>query len=141
MAGPLEIRDRVVVPEGELRWRFSRSSGPGGQSVNTTDSRVELTLDLVNSTAFTESQRQRLLARLRHRISDGAVTVAASEHRSQLRNREAAEGRLTQLLREGLAPPARPRRPTRPTRSSVRRRLDSKTQRGQLKQKRRSPQE
>ncbi|MEJ7691319.1 MAG: alternative ribosome rescue aminoacyl-tRNA hydrolase ArfB [Nocardioidaceae bacterium] len=141
MVGPLEIRDGVVVPEGELRWRFSRSSGPGGQSVNTTDSRVELTLDLVNSTAFSEPQRQRLLTRLGHRMTDGTVTVAASEHRSQLRNREAAERRLTQLLRDGLAPPARPRRPTRPTRSSVRRRLDNKTQRGQLKQKRRSPQD
>ncbi len=141
MVGPLEIRDGVIVPEGELRWRFSRSSGPGGQSVNTTDSRVELTLDLVSSAAFTESQRQRLLARLGHRITDGTVTVVASEHRTQLRNREAAERRLTQLLREGLAPPAAPRRPTRPTRSSVRRRLDTKTQRGQLKQKRRSPQE
>jgi len=141
MVGPLEIRDGVIVPEGELRWRFSRSSGPGGQSVNTTDSRVELTLDLVSSAAFTESQRQRLLARLGHRITDGTVTVVASEHRTQLRNREAAERRLTQLLREGMAPPAAPRRPTRPTRSSVRRRLDTKTQRGQLKQKRRSPQE
>ncbi|MBA2774816.1 MAG: aminoacyl-tRNA hydrolase, partial [Nocardioidaceae bacterium] len=78
MVGPLEIRDGVIVPEGELRWRFSRSSGPGGQSVNTTDSRVELTLDLVSSAAFTESQRQRLLTRLGHRITDGTVTVVAS---------------------------------------------------------------
>lgn len=141
MPGPLEIRNGVVVPDSELEWRFSRSSGPGGQSVNTTDSRVELTLDVIGSAAFTEPQRQRLLARLGHRITDGAVTVTASEHRSQLRNREAAERRLTQLLREGLAPPPRTRRPTSPTRSSVRRRLDEKSQRGQLKQKRRPPQD
>ena len=139
MPGALQVRDDVVVPESELRWRFSRSSGPGGQSVNTTDSRVELSLDLAASRAFTEPQRARLLERLRHRTSHGVVTVTASEHRSQLRNREAAEQRLAQLLREGLAPVPPQRRASRPTRSSVRRRLDSKRRRGDVKQQRRPP--
>ncbi len=140
MPGPLVISNSTVVPERELQWRFSRSSGPGGQSVNTTDSRVELSLDVAASTAFTDPQRERLLDRLARRLVDGVITVTASEHRSQLRNREVAERRLGQLLREGLAPPPPKRRPTRPTRSSVRRRLDSKTQRGRLKEQRRPPQ-
>ncbi len=140
MPGPLVISNSTVVPDRELQWRFSRSSGPGGQSVNTTDSRVELSLDVAASTAFTDHQRDRLLDRLARRLVNGVITVTASEHRSQLRNREVAERRLGQILREGLAPPPPKRRPTRPTRSSVRRRLDSKTQRGRLKEQRRPPQ-
>ncbi|MGH3447977.1 MAG: alternative ribosome rescue aminoacyl-tRNA hydrolase ArfB [Nocardioidaceae bacterium] len=139
MPGPLVVRDNVVVPEGELSWRFSRSSGPGGQSVNTTDSRAELSLDIDHTTALTPAQRRRVQARLARRLVEGVVTVAASEHRSQLRNREAAERRLAQLLREALAPPPPRRRPTKPTKGSVRRRLDAKRRRGELKQQRRNP--
>ena len=129
----------IVLPLGELSWRFSRSSGPGGQGVNTTDSRVELTFDVASSTALTPGQRDRVLERLEGRVVAGAVTVVASEHRSQLRNRDAAAARLTQLLREALAPPARARRATRPTLGSTRRRLDTKSQRGQVKRLRRPP--
>ncbi len=139
MPGPIVVRDQVVVPEHELMWRFSRSSGPGGQSVNTTDSRVELSLDIASSTAFTAIQRQRALDRLSTRLTDGVLTITASEHRSQLRNREAAERRMAQVLREAIAPPPARRRPTKPTKGSVRRRLDSKTRRAQLKQQRRPP--
>jgi len=139
MPGPIVVRDGVVVPERELRWRFSRSSGPGGQSVNTTDSRVELSLDVRTSVALTQVQRQRALERLSGRLADGVVTIAASEHRSQLRNREAAERRLAQLLREAISPPPPKRRPTRPTRSAVRRRLEAKRHRSELKQQRREP--
>jgi ribosome-associated protein len=139
MPGAIVVRDGVVVPEHELRWRFSRSSGPGGQSVNTTDSRVELSLDLSTTSALTVGLRERATARLAGRLVDGVLTVTASEHRSQLRNREAAERRLAQLLREAVAPPPKQRRPTRPTRASVRRRLDDKTRRGELKQQRRQP--
>ena len=139
MPGPIVVRDGVVVPEHELQWRFSRSSGPGGQGVNTTDSRVELSLDVVASTALSATQRDRALARLSGRLVDGVLTIAASEYRSQLRNREAAERRLGQVLREAIAPPPPKRRPTKPTKSSVRRRLDDKTRRGELKQQRRSP--
>ncbi|MGB8995902.1 MAG: alternative ribosome rescue aminoacyl-tRNA hydrolase ArfB, partial [Pseudonocardiaceae bacterium] len=84
----------MQIPERELGWRFSRSSGPGGQGVNTTDSRVELIFDVTASTALTEQQRARVLERLSTRLVDGVLTVVASEYRSQLRNREAARSRL-----------------------------------------------
>jgi ribosome-associated protein len=139
MPGPLTVTAAVVIPEAELQWRFSRSSGPGGQSVNTTDSRVELSFDLASTQALDETLKLRATARLTARLVDGVITVAASEHRSQLRNREAAESRLAGLLRDAIAPPARPRRATRPTRGSVRRRLDSKRRRSDLKRQRQAP--
>src|SRR5690349_14279622 len=98
MPGPLTIQDGVVVSDAELRWRFSHSSGPGGQSVNTSDTRVELSLDIATTKALSDTQRSRALERLGSRLVDGVVTVTASEHRSQLRNRLAAEARLTDLL-------------------------------------------
>ena len=136
---PITIRPGVVVPEGELSWRFSRSSGPGGQSVNTTDSRVELSVDVANTTALTPALRDRALERLADRLVDGVLTVVASEHRSQLRNREAAEERLAEALRAAIAPPPRRRRRTKPTKGSVERRLDGKRRRGDVKQSRRRP--
>ena len=129
MNGPLVVRG-VEIPAGELAWRFSRSSGPGGQSVNTADSRVELSFDV---------RRDRMLARLSHRLVDGVLTVAASEYRSQHRNREAARTRLAELLTEAGAPPAPRRRPTRPTRGSKERRLAGKKRRSETKSLRRRP--
>jgi ribosome-associated protein len=131
--GPLQVTDRLVLPEAELSWRFSRSSGPGGQGVNTTDSRAELSFDVGRSPSLPEHLRRRVLARLATRLSDGVLTVAASEHRSQLQNREAAEQRLAQVLREAVAPPAPSRRATRPTRGSKERRLAGKRLRSQIK--------
>jgi ribosome-associated protein len=136
--GPLTFRG-VVIPAQELTWRFSRSSGPGGQSVNTADSRVELVFDVRRSPALTEPVRERLLSRLANRLVDGRLTVAASEYRSQHRNREAARARLAQLLTEASAPPPPRRRPTRPTRGSRERRLSAKTRRSQTKALRRPP--
>lgn len=137
MAGPLRVTRSVIVPQGELRWRFSRSSGPGGQSVNTADSRVELSLDIASTTALGPILRARALERLASRLVDGVVTVTASEHRSQLRNREAALERLAVTLRAAVAPPAPPRRPTRATRGSVERRLADKKRRARTKKLRR----
>ena len=128
----------VTIPERELTWRFSRSSGPGGQGVNTADSRVELVFDLANSEAFSPAMRDRALQRLGNRLIDGTVVVVASENRSQLRNREAAAERLAAILIEAMAPPPKPRRPTRPTKGSTERRLDEKTRRSQTKRLRRS---
>lgn len=139
MPGPLEVTSRLSLPEAELSWRFSRSGGPGGQSVNTTDSRVELSFDVGRSPTLTAAQRERLTARLAGRLVDGVLTVTASEHRSQLHNREAAARRLAQVLREALAPPPPPRRPTRPTRGSQERRLEAKRQRSDVKRDRRGP--
>ena len=137
--GGLRVTSGVLIPSGELSWRFSRASGPGGQGVNTTDSRVELTFDVTTSGALNDDQRTRAVQRLGARLVSGRVTVVAAEHRSQLRNRDAAAARLAQLLREALAPPARARRPTAPTPGSRRRRLEAKTRRAQTKQMRRPP--
>jgi len=139
--GPLLITDGWAVPPGELDWRFSRSSGPGGQGVNTTDSRVELSWSPDSSPTLAqlpELLQLRLRDRLAPRLVQGAVVVAASEYRAQLRNREAARRRLAQLLREALAPPPRRRGATKPTRGSVERRLQAKKVRSRTKANRRS---
>jgi ribosome-associated protein len=135
--GDLEVRPGLLLPATELRWRFSRSSGPGGQSVNTSDTRVELSWDLQASTALSPTQRTRATERLAGRLVDGVLTVTASEHRSQLRTRQAAEARLVALLVEGIAPPPRPRRATRPTRAAKERRIAEKKRRGEIKRLRR----
>lgn len=126
-AGP-GLPSGLVLPAAELIERFSRSPGPGGQSVNTSDSRVELEYDVLTSTALDDAQRARLVGRL-----GSPIVVVASEHRSQHRNRVAARDRLAERVRAALAPPPPPRRPTRPTRGSQQRRLDAKKQRGQTK--------
>lgn len=123
------IPSGLTVPEGDLVERFSRSSGPGGQSVNTTDSRVEVLLDLTTTTALNDAQRSRAVQALGPRIA-----VTASEHRSQHRNRLAARQRLADRLREALGPPPLPRVPTKPTRGSQRRRAEGKKRRSQVKQ-------
>ena len=125
----LPVCGSVSIPETELGWRFSRAGGPGGQGVNTADSRVELVFDVAASTAFTPAQRARVLERLSGRLVDGALTIVAAEHRSQLRNRQAAGVRLVTLLREALAPDPPPRRPTRPSRAARERRLTDKRRR------------
>ncbi len=128
----------MLIPERELGWRFSRSGGPGGQGVNTTDSRVELIFDVAASTALTEDQRARVLQRLSHRLVDGVLTVVASKYRSQLRNRDAARARLDAMLRAALAPDPPTRRPTRPSRAARERRLTDKRRRMLIKRLRRT---
>jgi ribosome-associated protein len=129
----------LVIPEGELVERYSHASGPGGQGVNTADSRVQLSFDVAASAAFDEVQRERLLRRLRPRLTGTVLTVVAAEFRSQRLNRVAARERLVELLSEGLAPPPPPRRATRPTRSSIDRRLTNKRRRGETKRSRARP--
>ncbi|MFG6403111.1 MULTISPECIES: alternative ribosome rescue aminoacyl-tRNA hydrolase ArfB [unclassified Microbacterium] len=143
MAAPhrpgLRVTAGLTIPESELSWRFSRSSGPGGQGVNTADSRVELMWDVGTSSAVTRFQRERLLERLNGRLVDGVLTIAASEHRAQLRNREAALARLAALVGEALRPASPTRRPTKPSRGSKERRLKAKQVRTNVKQMRRPP--
>ena len=122
----------ITLPPEELSWRFSRSAGPGGQSVNTTDSRVELSFDLEGSAALPPVYRDRALRALAGRLADGVLTVSASETRSQLRNREAAAERMSALLTEATAAP-RPRRPTKPSRAARERRLADKRRASQIK--------
>jgi ribosome-associated protein len=149
VSGPLRVPAgpgwTVVIPPHELSWRFSRSSGPGGQSVNTMDSRVELSWDLASSGALTQDQRERVAARLAGRLTGGpdgqgqVLTIAAAEQRSQLRNREAARERLAGLLAAALAPPPKARRPTKPSKGAVRRRVEDKVRRSDVKRLRQRP--
>src|SRR4051812_37966366 len=135
----LRVDPGLTIPESELSWRFSRSSGPGGQGVNTADSRAELVWDVAGSAVLAPYQRERLLERLSSRLVDGTLTIAASEHRAQLRNREAALARLADVVADALLPPAAPRRPTRPSRGAKQRRLDAKKRRTDVKRLRRPP--
>jgi ribosome-associated protein len=130
------VRGTVIPPE-ELTWRFSRSPGPGGQSVNTTESRVELSYDLAGSEALPPEPKERALRALAGRMHGGVISVTASENRSQLRNREAAAARLSALLTDATAPPPKPRRPTRPSRAARERRLADKQRRSEIKRLRR----
>jgi ribosome-associated protein len=133
VADDLEITRSWRVPAAELSERFSRSSGPGGQSVNTTDSRVELSVDLAGSPSMPAYLQERVLERLASRLVSGVLTVSASEHRTQHANRRAARDRLVELLREAAAPPPPKRRPTKPSRRARERRLTDKKRRGDTK--------
>jgi len=128
----------LLVPAAELVERFSHASGPGGQGVNTADSRVQLSLDLAATTALNDKQRERALRELGERLVGTVLTVPAAETRSQRRNRAAARERLGEILRASLVPPT-PRRPTKPTRASKLRRLDAKKRRSEVKARRRRP--
>ena len=139
MTQPVAVSARLQIPEAELSWRFSRSSGPGGQSVNTTDSRVELSFDVLRSPSLGPTLRARAVERLGERLNDGVLTIAAEEHRSQLRNRQAARERLAEVLRAATSPPPPPRRPTRPSRGARERRLDSKRRDATTKRLRQTP--
>jgi ribosome-associated protein len=136
MSGPIHVRGSVVIPATELSWRFSRSSGPGGQHVNTSSTAAELSFDLAASPSLPEPLKERALTRLAGRLAGGVLTIRAEEHRSQLRNREAARARLSALLAEATAPPAKKRRPTRPSRGVHERRLASKRRRSDVKRSR-----
>jgi len=129
----------LTIPAAELGWRFSRSSGPGGQHVNTSDSRVELFWNVTASTALNHDQRTMLLARLQRQLVGGVITVSSSEQRSQLRNRETALAKLADLVAAGLARDAPKRRPTKPTKGSGRRHLAAKQQRSATKRQRQRP--
>jgi ribosome-associated protein len=135
----LPVRRALVLPGRELHWRFSRASGPGGQGVNTTDSRVELSFDLARSPSVPEPLRERAVRRLGERLVDGVLTVVAAEHRSQLRNREAARERLAATLEDAMRPDPPKRRPTRPTQGARRRRLEAKARRAAVKRLRGRP--
>ena len=138
MADDVVVRGSIVIPQSELTWRFSRSSGPGGQSVNTTDSKAQLVFDLANTPSLPEHLKARALERLDGKLTDGTVVITASEQRSQLQNRRAAERRLADTLREAISPPPRKRRPTKPSKAATDRRIKEKKSRGQTKRLRSS---
>ena len=132
----LVVNERLTIPSRGLSWRFSRSSGPGGQGVNTTDSRVELLLDLANCSCLGPFRRARLLEHFQARLVEGCLRVVVAEERSQWQNRQKALHRMADLLRQGQQPPPPSRKSTRPGRGAVRRRLEAKKKRGDLKRQR-----
>ena len=136
MSGAIRIRGTLSIPAAELAWRFSRSSGPGGQHVNTADSRVELLFDLASSPSIPPVLKARAIQRLGPRLRDGVLVVVASRQRSQLRNRVAARRRLGEILSAATDPPPRQRRLTRPTRTSDERRIEAKKRSGSVKRQR-----
>ena len=132
------INSQLIIPEVELRYHTARSSGPGGQHVNKTETQVELLFDVVHSPSLTETQRQRILSKLKNLIDqDGVLHLTAQSERSQLRNHEIVTARFQEMLAAALREPKR-RRPTQPTAASKARRLGSKKRHGQIKQLRRS---
>lgn len=135
----LEVSTTLSIPAAELSWRFSRSSGPGGQHVNTSDSRVELSWDVAHSAVLNDVQRERILGRLNSRLVAGVLTIVSSTQRSQLRNREIALEKLAELVVLALAPGPAKRRATKPTRGSVKRRLAAKGRRSETKKNRQRP--
>jgi len=135
----LAVTDELVIPARELSERFSRASGPGGQRVNSTESRVELSFDVAGSNVFPAELRQRILERLGNDLSNGVLTVAAGDHRSQRANRAAARERMVARLRTAAAVPSPKRRPTKPSRGAKERRLAEKKRRSGIKQNRRAP--
>ncbi len=134
----LTINSRLVIPSKELKWRFSKSSGPGGQGVNKTDSRVELVFDINHSSVFGPFHKKRLIERLKSRCVNGCLNIVMSKERSQYQNRQLAMAHLADLLQEGLKPPPKARKATKPTRASQKRRVTAKKHRGALKQTRQS---
>jgi len=135
-AGPVQL----TIPEHELDLSFTRSSGPGGQHVNTSSTKVELRFDVSGSKALSDDQKARVHDALGSRMTqDGVLILTASEHRSQTRNRQAAIGRFANLLGEALRPQT-PRRPTRPSKAAKRRRLEAKRHRAEIKALRKPPQ-
>ena len=139
MAEVVRVSPEVTIPVAELEFRASRASGPGGQGVNTTDSRVELRFDLAGSPSLDPEAKERALRRLGPRVDTGGVLrVVAQAQRSQLANRRAAVERFTELLSAALATP-RPRRPTRPSRAAAARRVESKRRRSATKRLRGRP--
>jgi ribosome-associated protein len=134
----LAINSQLRLPLVELRYRFARSSGPGGQHVNKAETQVELTFDVAHSPSLSDAQRQRILSKLKNLIDgEGVLHLTAQSERSQLRNREAVTERFQQLLAQALHVPKK-RRPTKPSAASHERRIASKKRRGQIKKLRKS---
>ena len=134
----LRINTKLEIPGNEIKWRFSRASGAGGQNVNKTDSRAEIVFNVSESKTLTPYQKYRISIQDEVKLSNGCICIAVQDKRTQYQNRQLALTRLTSTLRELLKPPRKERRETIPTRSSQRRRVESKKKRGELKRNRQS---
>ena len=134
----LRINSKLEIPGNEIKWRFSRSSGAGGQNVNKADSRAEIVFNVSESKTLTPYQKYRISIQDEVKLSNGCICIAVQDKRTQYQNRQLALTRLTSTLRELLKPPPKKRRETIPTRSSQRKRIESKKKRGELKRNRQS---
>ena len=134
----LRVNTKLEIPTNEIQWRFSRSSGAGGQNVNKTDSRAEIVFNVSESKTLTTYQKYRISIQDEVKLSNGCICISVQDKRTQYQNRQLALTRLTSTLRELLKPPPKKRRYTSPTRSSQRKRVDSKKKRGELKKSRQS---
>ena len=132
----LIVNPVLVIPSNELHWRFSRSSGSGGQNINKTDTRVNLSFNIEKSKALTSYQKHQITKQLSDQILNATITVITQEHRTQYKNRKLALMRLGRLLEKALEPPPKARKTTKPTKSSQRRRVNSKKKHGEKKQSR-----
>ena len=134
----LRINSKLEIPGNEIKWRFSRSSGAGGQNVNKSDSRAEIVFNVSESKTLTPYQKYRISIHDEVKLSNGCICIAVQDKRTQYQNRQLALTRLASTLQELLKPPPKKRRETMPTRSSQRRRIESKKKRGELKRNRQS---
>ncbi|MFQ5947958.1 MAG: alternative ribosome rescue aminoacyl-tRNA hydrolase ArfB [Acidimicrobiia bacterium] len=138
MGEDLRVSDDLIIPDGELEWRFTTPGGPGGQHANRSATRAELSFDLGRTRAIDDELRERMLGKLGGRASGGVVTIAVDESRSQWQNRQLARERLAEVLREAMRRP-RIRRPTRPSAAVKQRRLERKRRRSWIKRLRKPP--
>ena len=134
----LRINTKLEIPAHEINWRFSRSSGAGGQNVNKTDSRAEIVFNVCKSKTLTPYQKHRISIQDNVKLINGSICIAVQDKRTQYQNRKLALSRLALTLRELLKPPPKKRRETIPTRSSQRKRVESKKKRGETKKNRQS---
>ena len=134
----LIITTRLVIPSRELKWRFSRSSGPGGQKVNKTNTRVEIIFNIEESKVLNDYQKKVLMKKLKTKLVNNCICIAVQEERNQLLNRQIAIARISSLIRNSLKNFTKVRKATKPSKASQNRRLDSKKKRGELKKNRQS---
>ena len=134
----LFITSRLVIPSRELKWRFSRSSGPGGQKVNKTNTRVEIIFNIEESKVLNDYQKKVLTKKLKTKLVNNCICLAVQEERNQLLNRQIAIARISSLIRNSLKNFTKVRKATKPSKASQNRRLDSKKKRGELKKNRQS---
>ena len=134
----LIITSRLVIPSRELKWRFSRSSGPGGQKVNKTNTRVEIIFNIEESKVLNDYQKKVITKKLKTKLVNNCICIAVQEERNQLLNRQIAIARISSLIRNSLKNFTKVRKATKPSKASQNRRLDSKKKRGELKKNRQS---
>ena len=132
----LRITTKLEIPTSEINWRFSRSSGSGGQNVNKTDSRVEIVFNVSQSKTLSPYQKHRILIKKDYKLINDCICIVVQDKRSQYQNRQLAVNRLVSTLQQLLKPPPKRRRETIPTRSSQRKRVELKKRRGELKKNR-----